>query len=106
MAYVRLSLIRKQTLIELDEYNRIGLRDLFNFGHTFGHAIESYNGFHISHGQAVANGIGIANLISYIKGFITPKEYESWRLILEQFDNYSLAPYKFPLHVQDNMSHR
>jgi 3-dehydroquinate synthase len=34
-----------------------GVRALLNFGHTFGHALESLSGFSLLHGEAVAAGL-------------------------------------------------
>jgi 3-dehydroquinate synthase len=43
-----------------DPYERTGLRALLNFGHTYGHAIESLTRFRTSHGDAVALGMLVA----------------------------------------------
>lgn len=40
-----------------DPYERSGLRAVLNFGHTFGHLIESASRFSVSHGDAVGLGI-------------------------------------------------
>jgi 3-dehydroquinate synthase len=37
-----------------------GLRRILNFGHTLGHAVEAASDYNVSHGQAVAAGMGIA----------------------------------------------
>lgn len=49
----------KQKIVDLDPWDR-NERQLLNFGHTIGHAIESFylkSGHKISHGKAVAIGI-------------------------------------------------
>jgi len=46
----------KRDLVEADERD-IGERQLLNFGHTVGHAIEKASGYAISHGSAVALGM-------------------------------------------------
>lgn len=46
----------KQWFIETDEFDRAERR-LLNFGHTWGHALESATGFAIPHGLAVAIGM-------------------------------------------------
>jgi 3-dehydroquinate synthase len=48
----------KRKLVFQDEYDR-GSRQLLNFGHTFGHAIEKCSDFGISHGHAVAIGMAM-----------------------------------------------
>ena len=63
------SLKIKKRLVELDEYDR-GPRRVFNYGHTFGHALEAATNFAVPHGIAVAYGIDLANLISVNRGFI------------------------------------
>lgn len=51
----------KASVVSMDEYER-NIRSLLNFGHTYGHAIESYFGYvkKWSHGEAIAAGIMIA----------------------------------------------
>ncbi len=49
-----------------------GERRLLNFGHTFGHAIESTHG--LSHGMAVTYGMLAAIYISEREGYLSPEE--------------------------------
>jgi 3-dehydroquinate synthase len=37
-----------------------GLRRILNFGHTVGHALEAASDYTVSHGRAVAAGMGVA----------------------------------------------
>lgn len=55
----------KLEVIATDERD-MGIRQLFNFGHTFGHAIEAASQFSIRHGVAVLLGIVFANNFSKI----------------------------------------
>ncbi len=45
----------KADVVEKDEFDT-GLRQLLNFGHTLGHAIEKLSNFTLSHGECVAKG--------------------------------------------------
>lgn len=60
---VRKSLEIKLSYISGDEFDT-GRRNLLNFGHCFGHALESTSDFEIPHGQAVLIGILFANIIA------------------------------------------
>lgn len=40
-----------------DPYERVGIRQILNFGHTFGHVLESVTDFQLSHGDSVGLGI-------------------------------------------------
>ena len=60
---IHTSLRIKQRYIEADEFDR-GIRNLLNYGHTFGHAFEAASGFEIPHGLAVALGMSAATFIS------------------------------------------
>ena len=64
------SLRIKKKIIEIDEYDE-SIRHIFNYGHTFGHALESITKYKISHGQAVTLGIDLANFISFKLGYIS-----------------------------------
>jgi 3-dehydroquinate synthase len=59
LSYIRRSLLIKQRFIEVDEFDR-GVRNVFNFGHSFGHAIEAATGFSVPHGIAVTIGMDVA----------------------------------------------
>lgn len=48
----------KKDAVTQDEFD-VGLRQMLNFGHTIGHAIEKNSNFGISHGQAVAIGMAV-----------------------------------------------
>lgn len=69
------SLNIKKRYIEKDEFDT-GERLILNYGHSFGHAIEKASNYSIPHGIAVANGMKIANYISYKKKFLNFKEYK------------------------------
>ncbi len=53
----------KAEVVAEDERD-LGLRNILNYGHTVGHAIESISDFKIAHGQAVAIGMLAAARIS------------------------------------------
>lgn len=66
--YIRPSILIKQTIVSEDR-NEIGLRKQLNFGHTAGHAIESYYlDFEnpVLHGEAIAAGMLIELYLSKI----------------------------------------
>ena len=46
--------------IEIDEFDK-GPRNIFNYGHSFGHAIERASNYNIPHGIAVSIGCDLAN---------------------------------------------
>ena len=63
------SLAIKKPYIEKDEFDR-GIRNLLNYGHTFGHAFESATHFAIPHGIGVALGMSAATYVSERRGFV------------------------------------
>ena len=69
-AVVARALHSKRWFIETDEFDRAE-RLLLNFGHTFGHAIESGSNFATSHGVAVGIGTIIATSFSLQNGLLT-----------------------------------
>ena len=68
------SLKIKKSFIEEDEFDK-GKRLALNYGHSFGHAIESATGFMIPHGIAVNIGLNMANYWSYKKGYLKELDY-------------------------------
>lgn len=62
----------KKSYIEDDEFDT-GKRNMLNYGHCFGHAIESSTDFAISHGQAVVVGMILANKEAVRLGLLKPE---------------------------------
>jgi 3-dehydroquinate synthase len=61
LAAIRESLESKKFFIEIDEFDK-NERQLLNFGHSFGHALESSSGYSIPHGIAVLVGMLAAQI--------------------------------------------
>ena len=69
---VKKSLIAKKEIIEIDEFENHS-RKILNYGHTFGHAIESASNYLIPHGIAVLLGMKVIHELG-IKWEITDRE--------------------------------
>lgn len=83
----------KKQVVENDEKD-IGERMLLNFGHTLGHAIETYYNFKkFTHGEAVAIGMYEITKISEKKGLTEEGVAEEIKEILIQYG----LPYKAPI---------
>ena len=60
----------KADVVEADE-TEMGLREILNYGHTLGHAVEAASGFTIRHGEAVLTGMVAAGKIAVEKGVLS-----------------------------------
>ena len=69
---IRTSLGIKRDYIEDDEFDR-GRRNLLNFGHCFGHALETVTGFAVPHGEAVVVGMLLADEVAVGRGLLAPQ---------------------------------
>ncbi|MCA3016257.1 MAG: 3-dehydroquinate synthase [Myxococcaceae bacterium] len=47
----------KAAVVDADPYEARGVRVVLNFGHTFGHVLESVSGYRVRHGEAVGLGL-------------------------------------------------
>ncbi|GHT81837.1 3-dehydroquinate synthase [Actinomycetota bacterium] len=57
-----------------DDLTDNGVRELLNYGHTFGHAIEKLENFKWNHGQAVSVGLVFAANVAEQLGMLTAQE--------------------------------
>jgi 3-dehydroquinate synthase len=86
----------KAQIVAADEREG-GVRALLNFGHTFGHAIESAMGYGAwLHGEAVAAGMVLAARLSARMGRITSAEADRLSNLLARL-GLPVAPPAFPL---------
>jgi 3-dehydroquinate synthase len=81
-ALIEHSLEIKKCMVEIDEFD-VGPRRVFNYGHSFGHAIESITNYDIPHGVAVSYGMDISNYVSMKMGYITKEEYDEMYKVLK-----------------------
>ena len=79
--FIKNSLRIKKKVIEIDEFDE-SIRHIFNYGHTFGHAIEAITNYSIPHGQAITLGMDLANYISLNLQLINSEQFEKLHNIL------------------------
>ena len=77
----------KALVVAEDEFEKLGVRALLNFGHTIGHAIENAAGYgRYLHGEAVSLGIVAALRISVEKAGLSSGEAHTVLQALLAFD--------------------
>lgn len=77
----------KQEVVKKDP-NDLDIRHILNFGHTFGHALESHAaeiGKPIAHGIAVAQGLYYESLLSMQHGLLPKEEWQRIANFLPRF---------------------
>lgn len=85
------SLNTKKLIIEIDEFDT-SIRHIFNYGHTFGHAVESITNYQIPHGQAITLGMDLANFISFKLNLINHSAFlEFHRIIQKNIPNFKFT---------------
>ena len=86
--YIQEALKIKKMKIEADEFDR-GERVVMNYGHSFGHAIESCTNFSVPHGIAVSIGMDMANFASWRLGLSGRDVYDELHpLLTENFSGF------------------
>lgn len=93
---IKQSCRNKAHIVAADEYES-GKRALLNLGHTFGHAIETAQGYgNWLHGEAVAAGMVMAARVSRQCGLISKTDYKRCRDLI--------AKAKLPISPPEDMS--
>lgn len=87
MARVVASNCRIKARVVAQDEREAGLREILNYGHTLGHAVEALAGYSSSllHGEAVAVGMAAAGRISCAMGRCAPEDAERLIALLERF---------------------
>lgn len=92
LKYIHSALLIKQRFIEKDEFDQ-GIRNIFNYGHSFGHAIESATDYAVPHGIAVAMGMDMANQIAAARSLLPEAHYHRMHGILRKnYGDYVKTP--------------
>jgi 3-dehydroquinate synthase len=86
------SCANKAQVVAIDEREG-GVRAILNLGHTFGHAIETAQGYgKWLHGEAIATGMLIALRLSAKRGWISDTEVEDFAALLRSINLPTEAP--------------
>jgi len=75
----------KRDVVEKDEKEKKGLREILNFGHTLGHAIEISHFPLFSHGEAVALGMAGESFMGMSMGICGRETYCRIKEVIRQF---------------------
>jgi 3-dehydroquinate synthase len=78
------SLMAKKYVIDQDEYES-DLRRILNYGHSFGHALESLTENKIIHGDAVIVGMDVINFIGLKMGITNSDFYFEMKSLIDQY---------------------
>ena len=96
--HIKNSLEIKKKYIEMDEFDK-GPRNIMNYGHSFGHAIESATNFKIPHGVAVTIGMDMAGFFAFRTGVCLKNSYDLNHPILKKnysgFESITIPPEEF-----------
>jgi 3-dehydroquinate synthase len=80
-------LVRKSASIKIhtikQDVSDNNIRQVLNFGHTIGHAIESVEAFNISHGKGVAMGLVLEIQLAIEKGLTNENVEFEMKEVLE-----------------------
>jgi 3-dehydroquinate synthase len=87
--YIKPSVAVKSEVVKEDPYEK-GLRKILNFGHTLGHAIESYflvtpSKQRLLHGEAIAIGMVLEAYLSIECCGLSPEEAKEIKLVFQKF---------------------
>ena len=89
----------KSQIVSNDEKEK-GVREILNFGHTFGHALESLTGYSkkLNHGESIILGMYIAIKFSVFLGFCNKEIIKKYERHLENLNiKYKIHDYKIKI---------
>lgn len=93
------NLISRAVTVKADvvnqDFKESDLREILNYGHTFGHAIESASGYSVRHGEAVSIGMIYIAELAFIAGLISDDLVSMHRAILLALDLPLSLPKEF-----------
>lgn len=74
-------------------------REILNYGHTLGHAVEKDSGYQLRHGEAISIGLCFAAELSGIKNGLTQDVIDRHRVLLHAMN----LPTRYPVDAWPNL---
>ena len=74
----------KARVVEQDEFDKKGIRNVLNFGHTIGHALELSADYALTHGEAIAIGMIAATRVARALDFCDEDFASRLRALIER----------------------
>ena len=93
---IRQNVIIKGTVIEQDPFEK-GLRQILNYGHTIGHAVEASEYGKMYHGEAVSCGMMAEGWIAVEMGLYQEQQLMQQKTVLERLR----LPVRIPLNISN-----
>jgi 3-dehydroquinate synthase len=82
----------KADVVQQDEFDKKGIRNVLNFGHTIGHALELSADYALTHGEAVSIGMVAATRLALALGKCDPPFFDRLHSLLTRAG----LPVRFP----------
>jgi len=73
----------KIDIVKSDKFDN-NIRLILNFGHTVGHALESYYNYRLPHGKAIIYGMKVASYLSYKDKNLTKVDYSRIDFLIKE----------------------
>lgn len=83
----------KRDVVAMDEYDN-GIRQILNFGHTFGHSVEAGSNFQILHGHGVAIGMMLIARALREQGSLSAESVERLSRVLKKYELPTECPFE------------
>jgi len=74
--------VRVKARVVAEDLRESGLREILNYGHTLGHAIEKHEGYRWRHGHAISVGLVFAAALGRHAGRLAPSVADRHRAVL------------------------
>jgi 3-dehydroquinate synthase len=94
--------VRFKAKVVIEDENEKGLRRILNFGHTFGHAVET--ALSVRHGFAIASGMALAAEFSVEKGLCGIDDATRINRLLQLY-GYDKIPDVSPSRIEELVRH-
>jgi 3-dehydroquinate synthase len=74
----------KAGVVERDEFDKLGIRNVLNFGHTIGHALELSAEYELTHGEAISIGMIAATRLALRLEVCQPEFLQRLQSLIER----------------------